>query len=125
MTEKRKEDWIHITTPDNIDKLANPSYIRKLLEVERYGTFIDNLASRVLRLENTIRDLRKPERKAKILRLLRSCQNIPHNYPWFENRIMALQYLEIIELVTEGKLEPFKSGNVRMFKLTEDGWKQE
>ena len=125
MTEKRTVDWIQITDPDNIEKIASPRYIVKLLGLQSLGSFIDSLYNRVNSLENNMRDLRKPERLNKVLRLLRSCQNTPHNYRWFEHRIIGLSWHETRELVTEGKLECFKSGNVDMYKLTEQGWKQE
>lgn len=125
MTKKREEDWIQITTPDNIDKIVNSSYILKLLGIAQHGDNIHNLYSRIQILENDIDNLRKPDRQAKILKILRREQNQPHNYAYFDYRIIGLRWSEIWELVESGKLETFKSGTVQMFKLTEEGWKDE
>ena len=108
---KRKEDWIKIYTPENEDKIAAPSYIKKLLRVDT-----SNIYTRLHRMESKIDKLESPQRQEKIIEILRGQGK--HNKIWLGNRI-DYRWYDLTALIKKGIVIETKSGTQPMIELSE------
>jgi hypothetical protein len=113
MKNKRKEDWIRIMQPDGEDRIASPSYIRKLLKIESRDQLLSGVLNRLNWLERHVDQLEAPGRKQEVLDLLR--EHGSHNKTWIFNRVVNLSWRELSELVSEGLIVKSKSGSQSMF----------
>lgn len=125
MVEKRKVDWIRITTPEGNPQIASPGYIKGLLGIDKLGLNVkDRLSfihSRIDRLESRVSILEKPLKKKKIVYLFGLIkEGEAHNRQWIENRVKNLEWREtpdiLAELVKEGKLITFSTRNQKMYR---------
>ena len=110
MMSKRKEDWIKIVTPDNENKIASPSYIKKLLNVD-----LSNIYNRLIRMESKIDKLESPKRQEKIIEALRDQGR--HSRIWLDNRVSFRGY-DLRDLIEKGIIIESKSGTQPMIELS-------
>ena len=109
----RKEDWIKIVTPKNENKIASPSYIKKLLDVD-----LSNIYNRLIRMESQIDKLESPQRQENIIEVLRGQGK--HNRSWLSYRI-DYRWYDLSALIEKGIIVESYSGSQRMIELSELG----
>jgi hypothetical protein len=121
MTE-RKENWILFITPENVNKIGSPMFIKELLSIDKLDNSLENTVNRVFdrlnRIENRLDAIEYPQKKAKILELLSNGES--HSRDWINNRISASWWTVdkmLNELIEEKKLATFKSGTHPMYTL--------
>ena len=110
MSEKRKEDWIYITTPEGKKMIASPNYIKNLLGLDESGIF-----NRLERLERKIERLEAPQRQEEIISLLR--EHGKHNGFWLNNRLDYL-WKDLEDLVKNGVIRRTRSGTQIMYEVS-------
>ena len=108
---KRKEDWILIYTADNKHMIASPANVRKLLNLD-----LSNIYKRLISAEEKIDRLEAPQRKEKIIEVLRGQGK--HNRIWLFNRVRLL-YQDLADLIEKGIIIESYSGSQRMIELAE------
>lgn len=115
---KRTTDWINIEQPDGKKMIAAPSYINKLLGVDKNEADIFNLFSRMRSLENKVHRLESPERQQRVIDLLSQEDERSRMFTWLSNRIRNLDYQDMSSLVSSGVISEEKAGRNTMFYLT-------
>lgn len=111
MSEKRKDDWIKIVTPENKNMIASPNYIKKLLRFD-----LSTIYNRIIQLEKKVNTLESPQRQEKIINLLRDKGK--HNKMWLDHRI-EYHWKDLHDLVEKGIICETKSGTQIMYELSE------
>ena len=110
MSERRKENWIYIYTPDGERRIASPDNVKGLLG-------LGAVLSRLRTLEMKIERLESPLRQEKIIETLRG--QGPHTRDWLFNRC-DLRWDDLGVLIKKGIIIESRSGTHRMIELNEE-----
>lgn len=113
MSEKRKEVWIKIFTPENESKIASPAYMRTLLKVPD----LSNIQMRLVNMERKIDELESPMRQGKIIETLRG--QGPHNRSWLSYRV-DYRFYDLDSLIEKGIIIESRSGTQRMIEVAHE-----
>ncbi len=115
MSEKRKRNWIKISTPENEDRIASPEYVKRLMGLDVNFQVLNN---RIQKLEYKMDRVEAPQRHKEILRLLEKYGK--HNLTWIKNRVSNYQWYDLSDLIDRKLIVESKSGTVTMYRLTGD-----